>query len=331
MVRSDAVHLCDACVLRALILLSGFFIDNRLYGKANALAAPFDYGAYRAQKVKDKLEAERASHIAPRRKLPKVNAALAARLLASGDGGDDDDEADARANADGERADAAAPAKLLRDERFAALFSDADYTVDETDATYKALHPNAPPASLSRALLEEHYEAVDGDDDDYDAPAPAPERRDKGARAASAGADGASKQPRMFAARGEAEANAFAARQSLASRSKHARLASRSPPSALLRWASVRGRPTQRALAQTCGTARRRSPSSRALVAESPPGAADGAEGVAAAGAGGVAIAATHRDTSGGECNSEASESNRFHCTPCRATSACSPLRAGRG
>ena len=192
-------------------LSAGFFIDNRLYGKANALAAPFDYGAYRAQKVKDKLEAERASHIAPRRKLPKVNAALAARLLASGEGGEDgDEEEDARANADGERA--AVPAKLLRDERFAALFSDTDFAVDETDATYKALHPNAPPASFSRALLEEHYEAVDADDDDA---APEPERRGKNGRAAPAAAAEAPKQPRMFAARGEAEANAFAARQSL--------------------------------------------------------------------------------------------------------------------
>ena len=191
----------------------GFFIDNRLYGKANALAAPFDYSAYRAQKVKDKLEAERASHIAPRRKLPKVNAALAARLLASGGGDEDDEEAGARANADGERVDAAAPAKLLRDERFAALFSDADFTVDETDATYKALHPNAPPTSFARTLLEEHYEAVDGDDDG----AAEPERRDNRGRAAPAASAGASKQqPRMFAARGEAEANAFAARQSLA-------------------------------------------------------------------------------------------------------------------
>ena len=176
------------------------------------MAAPFDYGAYRAQKVKDKLEAERASHIAPRRKLPKVNAALAARLLAAGERGGDDDEAGAREDADGEREDAA-PAKLLRDERFAALFNDADFAVDETDATYKALHPNAPPASFSRALLEEHYEAVDADDDYA---APEPERRKKSGHAASASADGAAKQPRMFAARGEAEANAFAARQSLA-------------------------------------------------------------------------------------------------------------------
>ena len=196
--------------LPACAFPSGFFIDHRLYGKASALAAPFDYGAYRAQKVKDKLEAERASHIAPRRKLPKVNAALAARLLASGQGHEDDDEAAERANADGGRAETAAPSKLLHDERFAALFSDTDFAVDEADATYKALHPNAPPTSFSRALLEEHFEAVDGEDD-----GPEPERRDRSARAAPA-AGAAAKQPRMFAARGEAEANAFAARQSLA-------------------------------------------------------------------------------------------------------------------
>ena len=175
------------------------------------MAAPFDYGAYRAQKIKDKLEAERASHIAPRRKLPKVNAALAARLLASGQGTEEDEEAAERA--DGGRTETAVPAKLLQDERFAALFSDTDFAVDEADATYKALHPNAPPSSFSRALLEEHFEAVDAEDDDE---APQQERRDRSARPASA-AGAAAKQPRMFAARGEAEANAFAARQSLAS------------------------------------------------------------------------------------------------------------------
>ena len=203
------MHLISDCTSHEL---SGFFIDNRLYGKASALAAPFDYGAYRAQKVKDKLEAERASHIAPRRKLPKVNAALAARLLASGQGHEDDDDAAERTVADGGRAEIAAPSKLLHDERFAALFSDTDFAVDETDATYKALHPNAPPTSFSRALLEEHFEAVDGEDD-----GPEQDRRDRSVRAAPAPVAGtASKQPRMFAARGEAEANAFAARQSLA-------------------------------------------------------------------------------------------------------------------
>jgi hypothetical protein len=61
---------------RDMCCLAGFFIDNRLYGKAAALAAPFDYNAYRTQKVKEKLDAERGSHITPRRKLPKVCSAL---------------------------------------------------------------------------------------------------------------------------------------------------------------------------------------------------------------------------------------------------------------
>ena len=199
-------------VLRAY--MHGFFIDNRLYGKAAALAAPFDYNAYRQQKVKEKLDAERSSHITPRRRLPKVNAALAARLLATegdeagtaafagtgaaGDAGAADD--------DGGGGGARPGGNLLRDERFAALFSNADFAVDESDPAYKTLHPNAPPAA---ALLREHYEAVDDEEEDMP-----PERPSTSGRKPEAAT--APSQPRMFAARGEAEAAAFAAGQSLA-------------------------------------------------------------------------------------------------------------------
>ena len=39
--------------------MHGFFIDNRLYGKAQALAAPFSYDKYRQEKISQRLEAER--------------------------------------------------------------------------------------------------------------------------------------------------------------------------------------------------------------------------------------------------------------------------------
>jgi hypothetical protein len=58
--------------LTSRLCCAGFFIDNRLYGKAAALAAPFDYNAYRTQKIKEKLDAERGSHITAKRKLPKA-------------------------------------------------------------------------------------------------------------------------------------------------------------------------------------------------------------------------------------------------------------------
>jgi hypothetical protein len=195
----------------------------------------------------------------------QVNAELAARLLATQGGGEDEDGAVAMGgdgsdeDGDGVRREssraAGGSANILRDQRFAALFSDTNFTVDESDPMYKTLHPNAPPVRLapardcdsvavtsaaghtpaaaaaaaaraagltphgafraqvsqraSQALLREHYEAVDDDpeDEEEEEERPAPRR---------APADAAPAQPRMFAARGEAEAAAYAAGQSLA-------------------------------------------------------------------------------------------------------------------
>lgn len=63
-------HLAGSAMLRAY--MHGFFIDARLYAKAQALAQPFAYAAYRAKRVAQKMEEERGSRIGLVRKLPKV-------------------------------------------------------------------------------------------------------------------------------------------------------------------------------------------------------------------------------------------------------------------
>ena len=67
------------------------------------------------------------------RKLPKVNAGTHVRLQA------------ATMEAPGSRKGdaAAAAAELLEDDRFAALFDDEDFAVDERSRTFKELNPNA--------------------------------------------------------------------------------------------------------------------------------------------------------------------------------------------
>ena len=52
--------------------MHGFFVDNRLYGKARAIADPAAYDAYRAERVARKVEEERRSRITLVNKLPKV-------------------------------------------------------------------------------------------------------------------------------------------------------------------------------------------------------------------------------------------------------------------
>ncbi len=56
--------------------MHGYFIDNRLYGRAKTVAEPFAYDAYRAKRVAQKVEEERHSRISVVRKLPKVSASV---------------------------------------------------------------------------------------------------------------------------------------------------------------------------------------------------------------------------------------------------------------
>ena len=63
-------HLVGTPLLRAY--MHGFFLHNRLWKKARAIAEPFLYDSYRQQRVTAKVEAERKSRIGLKRKLPKV-------------------------------------------------------------------------------------------------------------------------------------------------------------------------------------------------------------------------------------------------------------------
>ena len=64
-------HLVGTSLMRAY--MHGYFVDNRLWHKARALAEPFAYDTYRAQRVQEKLEQERKSRIGVVKKLPKVS------------------------------------------------------------------------------------------------------------------------------------------------------------------------------------------------------------------------------------------------------------------
>jgi hypothetical protein len=136
---------------------------------------PFAYETYRQQRIQKKLEEERSSRISVVRKLPKVNTLLAARLLAESavaadkaavaakDAGAEPGDADAAAGgARGGKAGskaAAAAANPLADSRFAALFEDPDFTIDEAADEYRALHPNAvKDKRAEQELLREHFQ-----------------------------------------------------------------------------------------------------------------------------------------------------------------------------
>ncbi|KAI8322937.1 WD40 repeat-like protein, partial [Martensiomyces pterosporus] len=128
-------HLIGSPVLKPY--MHGFFVDLRLYERAKAIANPFAYEEYRLRRVQEKLAEARESRIRATTKLPKVNRALAQRLLqlqkaekAKRLSEDADEQAmgDSSAEEDG-------------DNRFQDMFANPEFEVDEEDDEFKQLHP----------------------------------------------------------------------------------------------------------------------------------------------------------------------------------------------
>lgn len=139
------LNLVGTKLLRAY--MHGFFIDNRLYNKAKAISDPFAYETYRKKKIEEKLEEERKSRIGERRKLPKVNATTAAKLIL---------ESESKSTKKPE-------VNLLEDSRFSAMFQDPAFAIDFNSEDYRQLHPNTDPAKDKR-LLAEHFDQLDDED-----------------------------------------------------------------------------------------------------------------------------------------------------------------------
>lgn len=120
--RLGLEHLVGTNLLRPY--MHGFFVNHRLYEKARRLSKPFEYEEYRLERVRDKVEAARTQRITVRKRVPKVNRALAEKLQAGG--------ADKGGKGKGGKkgVDGAA---ILADSRFAALFNDARFAVQDNE------------------------------------------------------------------------------------------------------------------------------------------------------------------------------------------------------
>ncbi|KAG0009965.1 hypothetical protein BGZ80_001894, partial [Entomortierella chlamydospora] len=141
-------HLVGSAVLKPY--MHGFFIDLRLYEKAKAIANPFAYTDYREREAKEKLAKEAGSRIRATMKLPKVNKQLATKMML--------DEAKARrkATAAGDESAATAAGSALKDNRFADLFSNPDFQVDESTNEFKLLNPvQSEKKKLSYRIVDE--------------------------------------------------------------------------------------------------------------------------------------------------------------------------------
>ena len=134
--------------------MHGYFVAQRLYEEAKLIADPFIWEEQRAKRVKERIDNERESRIRGNKKVAaKVNRRLAEKLLEREDrmerrraqrvlekGGDKEEDNPSNATWTNE----SRPTKegLLDDPRFAKLFQDEEFAIDETSDTFKALNPS---------------------------------------------------------------------------------------------------------------------------------------------------------------------------------------------
>jgi len=123
--------------------MHGFFIDMRLYSKLRAVVEPFEFENYVKEKAKERIKQEEQNRIGARRKLPKVNANIAVRMIQ---------------NSKSNQA-------LLEDPRFKKLWESNDFVVDEEDEKYKFYRPIEK--KITQEDIEEHFEKVEDEDEPH--------------------------------------------------------------------------------------------------------------------------------------------------------------------
>lgn len=132
--------------------MHGYFVASKLYDQARLIANPYAWEEERTKRIKEKIDKERESRIRGSKKV-KVNQRLADKLLARQE----------------RRIQPDLKAGLLGDERFAKIFEDEDFVVDENSWEFKLLNPSTQvdpktgATSSKAAETEFSDEEVDSD------------------------------------------------------------------------------------------------------------------------------------------------------------------------
>ncbi|KAJ0426535.1 WD40-repeat-containing domain protein [Aspergillus carlsbadensis] len=164
--------------------MHGYFVAQRLYEEARLISNPYIWEEERAKRIKEKIDKERESRIRGKKKAAvKVNRKLAERLLELEEknerrrakqvleqGGDEPME-DAPESAP---ASDATGTNFLADSRFAKLFEDEDFAVDESSREYQVRSGNSglepttqrKPRGLTAVEQEENDEVPNSSSDD---------------------------------------------------------------------------------------------------------------------------------------------------------------------
>lgn len=162
--------------------MHGYFVGQRLYEEARLIANPYVWEEERAKRVKEKIDKERESRIRGKKKATvKVNKKLAERLMNAEEKAERKRARDIlQRGGDADMVDAPAegkdkPEASIGDSRFAKLFEDEDFAVDETSREFQLLNPSTVPQKAERGergLTAVEQEAADdtpgSSDDDSD-------------------------------------------------------------------------------------------------------------------------------------------------------------------
>ncbi|CAI5448458.1 unnamed protein product [Caenorhabditis angaria] len=150
-------------VLRAY--MHGYFIDARLYNKAQTQMQPFAYEQYKEHKIKSIIADEREKSAVQKKveKLPSVNKALAARLREEATLADKVLES-RKEKRRSKRAEGAS--SILADDRFKKLFESEDFEVDEESDIFVKNAAMRAKLQEKEAPEEEEEDEDEGDSDD---------------------------------------------------------------------------------------------------------------------------------------------------------------------
>ncbi|KAG6051463.1 hypothetical protein E4U39_000860 [Claviceps sp. Clav50 group G5] len=131
--------------------MHGYFVASKLYEQAKLIINPYAWEEDRVKRIKDKIEKERASRIRGSKKV-KVNQKLADKILKKQEN----------------RATVDPNAGVLGDDRFAQLFEDEEFKVDEMSKEFQLLNPSTQVEQHVDPKAPTRYQAKDSDDDASD-------------------------------------------------------------------------------------------------------------------------------------------------------------------
>ena len=153
--------------------MHGYFVAQKLYEEAKLIADPSVWEEERSKRVKDKIDAERESRIRGNKKVTaKVNKRLAVKLMERAEreerlqarrlqekGRSEEENKDTILSVTG---DDKPSGSLLSDPRFAKLFQDPDFAIDERSREFQMLNPSTkPPPSQPSESTEHRLTAVE--------------------------------------------------------------------------------------------------------------------------------------------------------------------------